>query len=317
MKVAEQKKAQELSEKQIEYQKSYCRKVSTRYEDYSEEALKFVFTPYNQPDVWEDAAKVYQQLIVDFLPLDKNEIPVLFVGANAQNRITRKSNATGFLVTDHMIYVREASLFNDYLPKKYPYPKSITEAINVLGKAVKSFDWDYLSGILSEEVKKELMQLMIEAVTDILTIKETLEIAHLESFKSKDVQGRIADLGLQTNSCIKLGNDGKHQKHFRKVIKKFNIPATEKILFAFTDSTLVGPYGLVVTDHFIFSKDTLEQPVSTKRSELEPFYPVKIVEDSVILGTNIAHILPSSLSKTEMESVRTILQEFINREITN
>lgn len=48
-----------LNNQKIEYQKSYCKKISTRYEDYSEGALKFVFTPYFQPDVWEDVAKVY------------------------------------------------------------------------------------------------------------------------------------------------------------------------------------------------------------------------------------------------------------------
>lgn len=314
--MAETKKEHLLSNEQINYQKSYCRKISTRYNDYSEEAQKFVFSPFYQPEVWEDALKVYETLIVDFLPLDKHEIPVLFVGANAQNKLTRKSNATGFLITDHMIYVREASLFNDYLPKRYPYPASISEAIDVLGKAVNSFDWEYLSGILSTEGKKELIQLMIEALTDILTIKETLKITHLESYKSKDIQGRVADLGLKTNSCVKMGNDEKHQKHFRKVVKKFNIPAAEKILFAITDSTLVGPYGLVITDQSIISKDTLEKPDTTNRNELEKFYPVKIIEDSVVLGTNIAHILPSSLSETEKESIKTILQEFINEEIT-
>ena len=304
-----------LSNQQIEYQKSYCKKVSTRYEDYSEEALKFVFSPYFQPEVWEDASKVYNRMLNDFLPLDENEIPVLFVGGNAQNRITRKDHATGFLLTDHMIYVREVSVFTDYLPLKYPYPASTTQAVEILGKAVNAFDWEYLEHIISNETKMELMQLMIEAITDILTTKEILSIAHDESFKSKDVKGRCTELGLKNNSCIKFGDDEKHQKHFQKVVKKFKIPTNEKILFTITDATIVGPYGLVITDKSIFSKDTLEQLDFTNRDELEKQYPINIIEDSIILGTNIAHILPSSLSKSEKESVKIIMQELINGEI--
>lgn len=308
--------SQEINSQQIEYQMSYCKKISTRYEEYSEEALKFVFSPYYQPDVWEDVSEVYNKAIEHYLPLDKHEIPVLFVGANAQNRITRKDHATGFLLTDHMIYVREASMFSDYLPVKYPYPTSTIEAIGILEKAVKSFDWEYLETILSSDLKIELIQLMREAITDILTMKEAFKIAHSESFKSKDVEGRITELGLRNSSCIKKGTDEKQKKHFQKVIKKFQIPSNEEILLAVTDSTIVGPYGLVITDKSIYSKDTLEKPKATDRNKLEKDYPVKIIEDSIILGTNIAHILPSYLSATEKESVKTILQEFIHGEIS-
>lgn len=315
MGMTELKKEQELSNEQIDYQKSYCKKLATRYEDYTEEALKFVFSAYYQPEVWEDASQVYKKAITDFLPLDKSEIPVLFVGANAQNRITRKANATGFLLTDHMIYVKEASIFNDTLPLSYPYSASKIEAIEVLEKAMKVFDWEYLETILPPQIKKELTQLMREAITDILTVKETLEIAHIERLKAGDVEGRFAELGLKNNSLIKMGSDESHQKHFRKVIKKFGIPQAETIQFAITDSTFVGPYGLVVTEQAIYSKDTLEKPESTKRNDLEKRYPFKIVEDSILLGANIAHILPSSLKESEKESVKTVLQEYLNEEI--
>lgn len=157
---------------------------------------------------------------------------------------------------------------------------------------------------------------MREAITDILTLKEAFKIAHSESFKSKDVEGRITELGLRNSSCIKKGTDEKQKKHFQKVIKKFQIPSNEEILLAVTDSTIVGPYGLVITDKSIYSKDTLEKPKATDRNKLEKHYPVKIIEDSIVLGTNIAHILPSYLSATEKESVKTILQEFIHGEIS-
>ncbi|MGG5369439.1 hypothetical protein IGI67_001046 [Enterococcus sp. AZ196] len=304
-----------LSVQQIDHQKSYCKKISTRYEDYSEEALQFVFSPFFQPEVWEDASKVFKTLLLDYLPLDQKEIPVLFVGGRAQNKITRKNQAVGFLLTDHMIYVREMSVFTDYLPKVYPYPSSKVEAIEVLGKAASAFEWEFFETILSDEVKKELMQLMIEAITDILTTKETLEISHVESLKSNDLSGRITELGLLNNSCVKMGSDEKHSKHFRKVIKKFSIPLDETIELAITDSTLMGPYGLVVTDRSIYSKDLMESPVCTSREEIEANYPVKIIEDSIILGTNIAHMMPNSLNQGEKESVKTILVEYLSGEI--
>lgn len=304
-----------LSIQQIDYQKSYCKKISTRFKDYSDEALQFVFSPFFQPEVWEDASRVFKSIILDYLPLDEKEIPVLFVGGLAQNKFTRKNNAVGFLLTDHMIYVREMSVFTDYLPKVYPYPSSKVEAIEVLGKAASAFDWDLFETILSDGEKKELMQLMIEAITDILTTKEMLEISHVESFKSNDLLGRITELGLLNNSCVKMGSDEKHLKHFRKIVKKFSIPVDETIEFAITDSTLMGPYGLVVTDRSIYSKDLMEQPLCTSREEIEANYPVKIIEDSVILGTNIAHMMPNSLNEAEKESVKTILVEYLSGDI--
>lgn len=304
-----------LSNQQIEYQKSYCKKVSTRYEYYTEESLKIVFTPYFQPDVWEDAAKVYQKMLLDFLPLDKNEIPVLFAGATVQKRFTKIEQAIGFLFTDHNIYVREISMYSEYLPKFFPYPKSKNDAVEVLGQAVQSFDWSYLDRILALETKSEIIQFMIGVVSDILTVKEEHNIEHFKYPKSKDLTGRIAEIGLCYNSCVKIPSE-KNLRSFRKIKKKYEIPFTESIQLAIIDTTIIGSYGLVITDQSVYSKTISGEVEKDDLNDLVELFPVKIVEDSIVLGLNITHTLPSSLSKSEKESVKIIMQELINGEIT-
>lgn len=118
-------------------------------------------------------------MLLDFLPLDKNEIPVLFAGATVQKRFTKIEQAIGFLFTDHNIYVREIGMYSEYLPKFFPYSKSKDDALEVLGQAVQSFDWSYLDRILALETKSELIQFMIGVVSDILTVKEEHNIEHL------------------------------------------------------------------------------------------------------------------------------------------
>lgn len=53
------------------------------------------------------------------------------------------------------------------------------------------------------------------------------------------------------------------------------------------------------------------------RDKLEIHYPVKIIEDSIILGANIAQILPSYLNENEKESVKTILESTNGSKGTN
>lgn len=301
-----------FSEEDSNYQQMYCKKISMRYEDYTNEVLQFVFSAFFTPSVWEDAPKVYETIVNSISFLD-DEIPLLFIGGRSQNKITRKNQSEGFFITDHTIYVLESSVFSETLPKKFPYDTSIIRATQTINKAINSFDWEFLEPILPKNGKAELSQLILEAVTDILTLKKDFNIKHREVQKSKDLSGRLIDLGLVNDSCIKIGDYDKYQKHFRKVHKKFGVSDSEPILFAVTDSTLVGPYGFVITEKNVYSKDLMEKPECTKRSEISGDYPVAIIENSIRLGDNIIHVLPSSVDNKE--SVKQIIVELLNKEI--
>lgn len=82
------------------------------------------------------------------------------------------------------------------------------------------------------------------------------------------------------------------------------------------DTTIIGSYGLVITDQSVYSKTISGEVEKDDLNDLVELFPVKIVEDSIVLGLNITHALPSSLSKSEKESVKIIMQELINGEIT-
>lgn len=302
----------DFSEDKIRYQQMYCKKIARHYEEYSTEIVQFVFSAFFSPSIWEDAPKVYQEIVCSISFLE-DEIPIIFIGGRSQNRITRKNQPVGFFVTDHTIYVFESSAFSDNLPKKFPYDNSIAKANKAINKAINAFDWDFLSSILPSDGKEELSQLILEVISDILTLKKDFNIDHITVERSNNLKGRIIDLGLMNDSCIKVGDYNKYQKHFRKIHKKFNIPSSENIQFAATDSTLVGPYGLVITEKRVYSKDLMEKPECTKRMDIPTYYPAMIIENSVRLGDNIIHVLPSHLE--DKDAVKQIISELLNEEI--
>ena len=306
------KKIGKYSGQKLKYQQMYCKKISLRYEDYSTEILKFVFSAFFTPPFWEDASKVYQEVASSISFLD-DEIPIFFLGARSQNKITRKNQSVGFFVTDHTIYVLEPSVFSDNLPKKFPYDILINKANAAIEKAIDSLDWEFLEPILPSSGKEELSQLILESITDILTLKQDLNIVHIEVKKSDNLKGRITDLGLMNDSCIKMGDYNTHKKHFKKIHKKFGIPISEHIQLAVTDSTLAGPYGLVITEESVYSKDLMEKCECTKRIDVPQNYPATLIESSVRLGDNIIHILPSSVD--DKDAVKQLISELLNEEI--
>lgn len=296
----------------IEQQKMYCKKISMRYSGYTDDVLKLIFSAWYSPEVWEDADAVYKEIKSSFTFLE-DELPIVFIGGRSQNKVTRKNQSVGFFITDHTIYVKEASLFTDYLPKKYPFSASIASATETLNQAINSFDWTFFSTLLSDKEQQDLRQFMLEVINDLLTLKKDFNISHHEKEKSGSLSGRMIDLGLIKDSCVKVGTNDKYSKHFNKVYKKFEIPATEPILLAITDATFLGVYGTVITENHVYSKDIMEKTICTKRSELTQNYPISLVEDSIRLGEEVVHTLPTSLD--DKEAIKTLLTELFSGEL--
>jgi len=53
----------DFSEENIKLQQMYCKKIATHYEEYSTDILRFIFSAFFTPDVWEDAPKVYDKIV--------------------------------------------------------------------------------------------------------------------------------------------------------------------------------------------------------------------------------------------------------------
>ena len=308
-----------LTDEQTELQKMYCKRISGRFGNYTDEELQFIFTPFFAPTVWGDAVKVFHQSLQAFLPLDDGEIPIVFVGASMQNRLTRKRSGIGFLLTDRVLYVKEGGVFGEYVPKVFPLVSSTElseSALQIAKKAADSFDWTSLDSIASQAIQDSLYAFLPEAVLDTLLLQKEMGIERIERVKAKDILGRIMELGLNNNSCCKCGDDLRHAKHFKKVFNKFNVPSDENILFSVTDSTLAGPYGMVITDKGVHSKDLMEEPVHTERSILEKNYPIRVEKSGIIIGEGQVHTIPDSLDEQEKNGVVTLVSEVLAGEVT-
>lgn len=300
-------------------QKMYCVRISSRYQGYDSETLKFIFTPFYCHDVWEDVRSIFFQSIQAFSPLEKDEVPIVFVGASMQNRLTRNREGFGFLVTDQVIYVKEVNMFGENQSKVFPLILSdnITESsLQVVKKAVRGFDWHSLDTLADERTQESLQAFLMDVVLDVLSMKREFDIKHIERLKATNIQGRMSELGLNRDYCIKFGFDEKHVKHLKKVMKKFNIPAEESILLALTDATLAGPYGMAITEKGVYSKDLMEKPVRTERERITRDYPIRIEGNQVVVGTGQAHVLPSTLKDSDKNNIKVLLIELLAGELT-
>ena len=81
-----------------------------------------------------------------------------------------------------------------------------------------------------------------------------------------------------------------------------------------TDSTLIGIYGLVITNETIYSKDIMEKVVQTDRDSILNGHTISVVDYGIKLEDDpIIHTLPTSLK--DLETTRTIIEEIVNRKV--
>lgn len=84
------------------------------------------------------------------------------------------------------------------------------------------------------------------------------------------------------------------------------------ILAAFTDATLLGSYGLVLTNQNLRSKDLGEEPVSTTRAKVE-HSEVRINAENkhqIIVAPGQVHDVPSHIGERELSALITLVREW-------
>ncbi|WP_430606649.1 hypothetical protein IGJ55_002741 [Enterococcus sp. AZ170] len=169
--------------------------------------------------------------------------------------------------------------------------------------------WEILDNIKIVMEKKEYNKIIFFDENYNVVIGDNNKEIVIE--ESTTLIGRIIDLNLQKEYSLKLGSDKKNDKQLKKIRKQFDIKETESIILTITDSTLAGHYGLAITDSYIYSKDIMEKPISTKRNNISINYPFSIKKNSIRLDEEVIHTLPNSLD--DIEAIKTLIEEVLKK----
>jgi hypothetical protein len=280
----------------------------------------FVFVPGHAHPSWKDGPSVLWRAIEQMMlvaPAGDDELPVVWVGYDVATRFTNKREAQGFLVTDRRLIVKDTVdlVFSKGEARQYLFPGGSRDAGDaartITSEAIDGYDWNGAGSLVDEEDVEWFRELLVAAIT--LTLEAVANtgtpIAAAPALTG-DIRGRVKELGL--SPAVKYADDKTHAKHFAKFAKKMPLDAGEQILACFSASTLAGPYGLMLTDRRLRSRDLGEAPVTTPRTAIEPA-AVRVNpanESQILVAPGDVHDVPSHLSAREVSALVTLIQEW-------
>ncbi|WP_146114069.1 MULTISPECIES: hypothetical protein [unclassified Arthrobacter] len=286
----------------------------------------FVFVPGYKHPTWEDGQGVLWRAIEQMMlvsPAGDDELPIIWIGYDVALKLTNKRQAQGFLVTDRRLIVKDTMdlVFSKGEERQYPLyvgPNGIAgSAATIASEAIKGYDWDDARSLADEQNSESFGQLLVSIITMILeTLTSTgSEVASEAPGTASDIRGRVKELGLGTE--VKYADDKKYAKHFAKFAKKMPLDAGERVLASFSDGTLAGVYGLMLTDRNLRSRDLKEDPLCTARSAID-VAAVRVVPESkykIIVAAGEVHDAPGHLSTNASAALVTLIQEWADQRI--
>lgn len=239
----------------------------------------FLFLPdqTDHPD-HEDAAQVFAQAVEQMYgprPWIGDEIPLLFVGYHAMNRLSGRRTAQGLLLSDQALYVQDDFTVLSSAPppaEGHALPARADDAgafVAVLLARYKAWkDWSALAERPEAALTSRLDVLLASVVRTVLDHHAQHQSQRQAPERSWTLGGLIADHGA-VDTLLDPANP-KLAKKLGKVIDKFQIPAAEALQFALVDFPLFGgPYGLALTAQALHSKDLMEAPVHIELARLD------------------------------------------------
>jgi hypothetical protein len=239
------------------------------------------------------------------------------VGYDVATRFTNKREAQGFLVTDRRLIVKDDVdlVFSKGEARHHLFPGGPTDAVDtalaIASEAIDSYDWNGAGSLVDEEDVEWFRELLVAGIAMTLeAAPKAGAVGVAAPAPTGDIRARVKELGL--SPAVKYADDKAHAKHFAKFAKKMPLDAGEQILACFSASTLAGPYGLMLTDRRLRSRDLGEAPVTTPRSAVEPA-AVRVNPanaSQILVAPGDAHDVPSHLSAREVSALVTLIQEW-------
>ncbi len=283
--------------------------------DRAEDLNDFVFVPGRPHPSWDDADAVFwlavEQLMMPNLAAP-DELPVLWVGYHVKDRLTRGREAQGFLLTSHRLIVKDSVdlVFTKGIARQYPLYEALVPSA-LISSVMEDYDWDTAGSLVDQEDADWIEQLLVDAVTSTVQILESHgHTLAAEPEATTNLRERVAELGLSEN--VKYADDSRHAKHFAKLLKKIALDPGEQVLAAFSDATLFGAYGLVLTDRALRSKDLGDDAISTPRADIDA-PSVRLGSDSshkIEVAGGQAHVVPAHLGPKQVEALLILVREW-------
>ena len=279
-----------------------------------------VFIPGEPRPVHSDHEEVFWQATEQLMlstPSGEDELPLAWLGYHVKSRFSGRREAQGFLITDRRLVVKDDvdGIFGKALPRQYPLftgpGGAAASAAETTAAATESYNWEYASGLLDDDRTAGLSRLLADALHTVLELSPSLGAAlPQEPVTATDLRGRVQELGL--GDVVKYDDDPQQAKHFAKAAKKLPLQPGERLLAAFTSATLMGVYGLLITDRRLLSRDLGEEPVSTDRAAIDPD-GLRLSPDNdrqIIAAPGAVHQLPEGLSPEQRQALVTLLREY-------
>lgn len=286
---------------------------------------EFVFVPGQPHPDWDDAAEVIWQAVEQLMlpnPASPDELPILWVGYHVADRLTKKRQAQGFLLTDRRLVVKDSVdlIFSKGHERQYALEGNSTSAAEsaaaLVASVMNDYDWDTAGDLVDQEDAEWIEELLAAAVTGTL---QTLgrpdrtgpaPAATPSAPVVADLRGRVAELGLAAD--VKYPDDSKHAKHFAKLAKVIPLDAGERILASFSGGTLLGVYGLLLTDTNLRSRDLGEPAICTPRAEIDASSVQQSGDDphKIIAAPGQVHDLPTHLDERRVAALTTLIREW-------
>jgi hypothetical protein len=275
--------------------------------DIPDSLASFVFLPDQQDHVrWEDADDVFwqatEELYLKERPRD-GELPLFYWGFHSYDLLVRRS-ANGVLVTDTAVYLRDVAGRRTVLPiaglPENPLDAGsgqlrCGEAVIDVSQAARLFapgDLPASAELLNRVVERVRADAPADTVPAAATVATRIQASTLsDDFLLPDRQ--------------------KDLKRIAKLRSKWQLPTEEALLFAWSSATLMGVYGLAVTEAAVYSKDLLDPLERTPRAELVPSQLAWDAGEKVFtLGAQKIPTLPSA-TEDNREYLLALLRDLL------
>ncbi|EKT59615.1 coenzyme F390 synthetase [Providencia burhodogranariea DSM 19968] len=273
----------------------------------------FIFLPEGLHPIHTNMHQVFSKSFQELAlrqPRLPEEIPVIFIGYHAQNRLSKKQQTKGFLLTDQTLYIQDnfSTLFEQSLPRSYALPNKNEDINSFIHQIIVGYHWSDKQNVPAIGIKIE--HTLIAMISVILNHHK--QCNSLIKPQPEIILERL--LQLYKPSSLHAKTDNKQKKTLANVAKKFAVPAMEEIIYSITDNALFGgAYGVAVTKNALYSKELFESPKRFPITELSETLNLKLSDDrkNIIVTDNRTLYLPNRLDEKDKQKAIKLIQETI------